>query len=577
MMSQAISDIWIGALGDGLGGLAVGMIASATSALRRRLEPDDIQKELEGALQEALLVAADEVLRDQPITVTKYYIECLVSYLQRDEVQRRLVVLLEPRPFRLEETAALIDDLHDQFYRIAQYPPEEIPDLDFDAYLNALFGAFYKAAESKPTLREIIELRVLNQMCSTMNSVLIASNRIQEDVHLTAIHTERLAEKLDRIVEQLKLMRQELETSRSNVILAGVEGSPSEIIQTIEKLIDKGNLPSKAYHQLIGRNDDQEKLLTALRQPGGSICAVYGLGGIGKTALAREVAGQIEGEGIFDHIVWSSAKVDYFVGTEVIHTGNIVYNFETLLNDIGRQCNRFSITALPNLNEKRAAIAKLLSEKRVLVVVDNLETIPEFKDLVRQTYAILNQSKLLITSRERIKTEVIPIQLGGLSEDAGMAFLRSYGAERNVTAVTTAPDNTLLTITRSAGGAPLALKLIAGQLSSRNLDFVLDQIREVRGDSVDFYDFVYRSSWEILDINGKKALIEMAVFPPLIGGTVAAIEDISKLENEILWASIEQLVVMSLVDKLGYAGEERYVLHPLTHNFVVSHIKKLDF
>jgi hypothetical protein len=65
----------------------------------------------------------------------------------------------------------------------------------------------------------------------------------------------------------------------------------------------------------------------------------------------------------------------------------------------------------------------------------------------------------------------------------------------------------------------------------------------------------------------------MSVFPPLKGGAIADVEAVSQVEEaNAFWTGMDQLVTMSLVDKIGEAGNERFALHPLTHYFVLSDI-----
>ena len=37
---------------------------------------------------------------------------------------------------------------------------------------------------------------------------------------------------------------------------------------------------------------------------------------------------------------------------------------------------------------------------------------------------------------------------------------------------------------------------------------------------------------------------------------------------------MEKLVIMSIVDKIGQSGNERYALHPLTQYFIISDITR---
>ncbi len=75
-------------------------------------------------------------------------------------------------------------------------------------------------------------------------------------------------------------------------------------------------------------------------------------------------------------------------------------------------------------------------------------------------------------------------------------------------------------------------------------------------------------------MNARMALVDMSVFPPLTGGAVDDVQAVSQVEPSAFWPAMDQLVIMSLVDKIGAAGKERLALHPLTQYFVRSDITK---
>lgn len=334
-------------------------------------------------------------------------------------------------------------------------------------------------------------------------------------------------------------------------------------------------LPPKAYHHLIGRSQEQDTILNALRVPDKRpILVIVGLGGMGKTALAREVAERCRQEQLFEHLVWISAKTEHFVGERIVREDENVYDFGDLLSDIARQCDRIDLATMP-FDQKKTAVTHLLSHQRILIILDNLETIPNYNDLVQQVGAILGRGKLLITSRHRITHDhVYTVELKGFPDEDGIAFLRAEGGERNVTAVVTASSATLLQIQQDGGGAPLALKLVVGQVSRQPMDVVLKALKEAsaQGQDYNFYRFVYWHSWYLLAEAAQMALVDMSVFPPVTGGARDDVEAVSQLESARFWSAMDQLVEMSLVDKTGALGQERFALHPLTHYFILADI-----
>ncbi|MGB0384391.1 MAG: NB-ARC domain-containing protein [Ardenticatenaceae bacterium] len=338
-------------------------------------------------------------------------------------------------------------------------------------------------------------------------------------------------------------------------------------------------LPAKVYHRFVGRWDQLDEVMSALRTPKRKpIVALVGLGGIGKTALARETVDLCQQERLFEHVVWRSFKTEHFISEGTIKTEEVSYNFNELLNDIGRQCNRLDITKMPS-EQKHAAVKYLLATKPVLIVMDNLESVPEAEreKLVADLFQILGKSKLLITSRHHIKHErVFTVELRGFPEEEGVIFLREDSKERGISVVAQASRKHLVEIHDVTGGAPLAMKLVAGQMSRLPMMVVLDTLKQAsfKGPDYPLYRFIYQQSWQILDMNGQMTLVDMSIFPPITGGAATHVQTMSQLEPLNFWQAINLLVTLSLVDKSGSAGQERFSLHSLTQYFVRSDITK---
>lgn len=345
-------------------------------------------------------------------------------------------------------------------------------------------------------------------------------------------------------------------------------------------------LPGKSYRELIGRDILIGNVLAALRDPSGKwIIAVDGMGGIGKTALAREIADRCTSEHLFDAVVWDQAPKE----SPGMPTGKGkdkgTLTFETVLDSIARQLGALDVPRLKG-PEKEIRLKALLQVQRVLVILDNLETAKESQnEIVRRLLPLLNPSKTLMTSRLRFQGDVYAVHLPGLDEDGALRFIRQEAQEKNIQNISSASVSELKQIAETTGGSPLALKLVVGQLGLLPLGTVLEQLRKVKlpkGDSdkndyVRFYKGIFSPSWKLLSEDGKKLLISMSHFAPGVGGTYEAVKATSDLSDETLAGCVDELWRLSFLER----GESpslkkvRYYLHALTQYFVLSDIVKV--
>ncbi|RIK32998.1 MAG: hypothetical protein DCC55_35795, partial [Chloroflexi bacterium] len=214
----------------------------------------------------------------------------------------------------------------------------------------------------------------------------------------------------------------------------------------------------------IGRADELACLKQWLVGDAGALRArlvmVLGLGGVGKTSLVAHAAGVVAGH--FERVLWRS----------LLNAPPLESMLAGLLQTLAEQ----PLVELPaTLDEQLALLFGYLGRQRVLVVLDNLESIldPSQAGQFRAGYELYNQllwraatsehnSVLLLTSRERPGAVarlagdtplVQSLLLKGLDEAAGQELL----AERGIAGRSVA-GSTL--VTRYSGN-PLALKLVA--------------------------------------------------------------------------------------------------------------------
>ncbi|HEY3310327.1 MAG TPA: NB-ARC domain-containing protein [Anaerolineales bacterium] len=346
------------------------------------------------------------------------------------------------------------------------------------------------------------------------------------------------------------------------------KNQPSHI-QTLDYPED---LPNKGFSKLWGRDDDIVQIMNELRNPNGkTIISISGLGGIGKTAVALETAEICLREGLFEKVIWETSKEEGFIGSDVQQLSPSFSSLDSLITNIAIKLNQERIARERNLKNKLNLLRFILTRNRYLIVIDNLETVSDFKNIVGELSSLATGvSRILLTSRPKLTDfEAIHcVSLKGLEENVFMSFLRHEGKARGIKAIEQAEDKSLHAIFQCIGGAPLAAKLVVTQLSRLPLEIVLSNMRQAKGNMEEVYKFIYRATWNILSSDARKALISMHVFPSSV--TRSTIAYVSTVKDDNLIAALNELVSMSLLDTNDQLADskKRYSMHALTFNFI---------
>jgi tetratricopeptide (TPR) repeat protein len=325
------------------------------------------------------------------------------------------------------------------------------------------------------------------------------------------------------------------------------------------------NLPPRS--EFIGREKEKARVHEAL-QSRSYLVSIDGIGGIGKTVLALEVAyecvyarkGESPTDGIatFDGFIWATAK-----------DRDLTLN--ALLDAVARTLEYPGITQQP-VEEKRIGVRRLLQEKPYMLIVDNFETITD--DGVRDFLLNLPEpSKVLITTREQKLRQVWAISLKGLTESEALALIRSEGRRLGLTSLERAEGQVLLHLYQATGGAPLAIKWAVGQIKQKgqSLDTVLAALHEARGS---IFDNIFARSWGLLSADARQVLIVVPIFAA--SASRAGIEAASDVHHFALDEALGQLVEMSLVDATDELdlAQRRFSIHPLTRAFAMDKLQQ---
>jgi len=330
------------------------------------------------------------------------------------------------------------------------------------------------------------------------------------------------------------------------------------------------HLPSPTYTRLFGVDEALARLLDCLNDPDGDwmIC-LDGMGGLGKTALAREAVVRVAETDRFVDIAWLTVRPEFYSSRGLQQSDLLALTCGQVLDVIAGQLAGNDLGPL-SLAAKRDRVRDLLHAHACLVVLDNLEAVMNCGNLPDWLWGMANPSKFLLTSRHwpesDISLSVLP--LDQLAESDSLALVRHEARLRGLREVAEGSDEALRSVLAVTGGNPLAIKLVVGQLVSLPLSQVLAALETAQPSTGPFYEYLYRASWDLLSGSAQRLLAQVALLPGS-SGTWEDLLAVSALPGADLAVAITELTARSLL-QAGGLEEKTYTIHPLTCHFVMS-------
>ena len=180
------------------------------------------------------------------------------------------------------------------------------------------------------------------------------------------------------------------------------------------------NLPRRQHVKLIGRESELSDIRNFLspRHRVGVVC-ISGGGGVGKTALALEIAHTCNDESSapderFEAIIWVTAKSAELLPAGLVARQPTFSDLDGIYRALADLLDLPVIFRTATQAEKNIVVTHLLAEKRVLLMLDNLEDVDD-QELLVFLRDLPAPSKAIVTTRHRIDV-AIPIHLHTLDE-----------------------------------------------------------------------------------------------------------------------------------------------------------------
>jgi hypothetical protein len=305
----------------------------------------------------------------------------------------------------------------------------------------------------------------------------------------------------------------------------------------------------------------REQLITTIQEailancPRNIVC-LYGMGGVGKTALATQLAYRLRAS-FPDGVLW----------IEPSRTDTMT-SLSTMAHGYG-----LDVSSFENIASRSRVVSQLLMDKQFLLVLDDVDSSAEIADILPTAP---NCTILMTTRRQNLGAAVgglrFEIRPFSAAEDEALSLF-SYLLQRDFDC---AEKNELRQIADLLGQLPLAVAIAASRLAYEPGWRIGDFLSRLQQTAVRLELLVYEGlsvplsfalSYERLPLNLQQFLARLAIFfgHPFTDMAVATIYHLSLSEVQ---DNLHALHNLSLIQSQAGGSMTRYQLHPLLHECV---------
>ncbi|MEM9776910.1 MAG: tetratricopeptide repeat protein, partial [Chloroflexota bacterium] len=314
--------------------------------------------------------------------------------------------------------------------------------------------------------------------------------------------------------------------------------------------------------ELHGKRNAVSEINTQLNGEAHRFFVIFGRGGLGKSALAKNLFHiQLKADR-FDSVVWVNFKL-----SEQATTQNV---FELLTRSIGEHL-RISDLNLTSAESRLGQITGVLKDTRYLLFIDGVEN-PDHAQVITEKFSpiLLPPSKILMTSRfcPRLvpNSSFYSWNLEEIDRASALTLLKAK-AEESGPAGFPADRFTLGLVEKiytSVGGHPLTLLLFPELLSNYPIDVLLNQLD--LGEE-GYHSFIYEKVWESLSAHGRQ-IIWILCFYRTIGAGYRELKGVTDLSDQQMKIGTDELRRFGLIQNEYTDNSIHFTVHNLTIQYL---------
>jgi hypothetical protein len=327
------------------------------------------------------------------------------------------------------------------------------------------------------------------------------------------------------------------------------------------------NLPIPDFDEtgLLGRDQENARVVTMLLKRQHRVLTIVGEGGIGKTALAVKSLFDVidRSDCPYEAVLWSSLKTEVLTGRGVKEIADAARDVIGITRSLGAAFD-------DDFQGSVADLAEALEGLSSLVVIDNLET-ASAQEVIELTDGLPSTTSFLLTSRVGLGELERRVPLEPLSEQAAEIMFRKLAERRDLPHLKKLPATQIRAYVRKLRHTPLAIKWFIEAVDAGG------QPDELLRDQTMLLEFCMSSIYESLDETARELLAVLYAVDQAVGLSDLAI--LSDLSLDDLRRGVHELRRRSLVDVHALPGAalvQRYSLASAARDYMRTAAQPAD-